>query len=58
MENVLIVIAVLVGMAFGYMVGRHHGLMDGVDETENDPKTTREACQPPRDARGRFIKRK
>lgn len=67
MDNAFIlVIATLIWLAFGYMVGRWHGFSDAnkvfdevFDEVLDEVlEEVKDKWAPKRDARGRFIKRK
>ncbi len=62
MDNALILVtATLIGLAFGYMVGRFSGFVDAAKKYNtvlDDIEELEAQIAPPRDARGRFIKRK
>jgi len=59
MDNALIVVlAALLGVAFGYMVGRFSGFVDAKNQFRVEANEVEAKWSPKRDARGRFIKRK
>ena len=58
MDNALIVtIAALVGLAFGYMVGRFSGFVDAAKTFNSVIDEVAGIRKPKRDSRGRFTKK-
>jgi len=52
MEHIFSILALLVGLGLGYMLGRWDAFRDATNRPEPEEK-----CEPKRDNRGRFTKR-
>jgi hypothetical protein len=54
----VLVAALIAGAGLGLMLGRWYGFLDAKKDFDaKAEKLKKDTCKPPRDARGRFVKR-